>query len=332
MSASYPGAAKTFTSRSAGQVIASAHINDLQDEVNAVEVNVIGALATAYGVVLAGTTTTGPLQNAGAGTAGQMLVSAGASAKPAFSGTPILAGDILGTFTLKGSAAIFNYVGGSTTGTVNDWAPGLVANTLFVMSSASDLTVTGIAGGYAGQMIAFINNGSGGNLFFAYNSGSSAASNVFINAVTVGATPVGAGGWILYFHNGTNWRLIGHNQGAWITRTFAAGNYTASAGNWTVAAAVRDAYLVNGRSLTYSFSATGTTSGTPVSVKIALPYTTTALENAAIYNKNPGTGAGEGGYAATVAAGATVNCQRFNDVAYAAGTVHVVGEIQAMLT
>jgi hypothetical protein len=37
MSASYPGAVKTFTSRSAGQTIASAHINDLQDEVTAIE-------------------------------------------------------------------------------------------------------------------------------------------------------------------------------------------------------------------------------------------------------------------------------------------------------
>jgi hypothetical protein len=37
MSASFPTSVKTFTSRSAGQAIGSAHINDLQDEVAAVE-------------------------------------------------------------------------------------------------------------------------------------------------------------------------------------------------------------------------------------------------------------------------------------------------------
>lgn len=35
--ASFPNSVKAFASRSAGQVIASAHVNDLQDEVNAIE-------------------------------------------------------------------------------------------------------------------------------------------------------------------------------------------------------------------------------------------------------------------------------------------------------
>ena len=42
-------------------------------------------LTTAYGVVCAGTTATGALQNAGAGLAGQVLISNGASALPSFS-------------------------------------------------------------------------------------------------------------------------------------------------------------------------------------------------------------------------------------------------------
>lgn len=41
-------------------------------------------LTTAYGVVCAGTTPTGALQNAGAGTAGQVLTSGGASALPSY--------------------------------------------------------------------------------------------------------------------------------------------------------------------------------------------------------------------------------------------------------
>lgn len=41
MSASFPTSVKTFTSRNAGDVIQPAHINDLQDEVNAVETALI---------------------------------------------------------------------------------------------------------------------------------------------------------------------------------------------------------------------------------------------------------------------------------------------------
>jgi hypothetical protein len=37
MAASYPGAVKTFTTKAAGGAILAAHINDLQDEVKAVE-------------------------------------------------------------------------------------------------------------------------------------------------------------------------------------------------------------------------------------------------------------------------------------------------------
>ncbi len=45
MAASYPGAVKTFVSRTPGQVIGSAHINDLQDEVNAIEAGLLNGTA-----------------------------------------------------------------------------------------------------------------------------------------------------------------------------------------------------------------------------------------------------------------------------------------------
>lgn len=45
MAASYPGAVKVFASRSAGQVIGSAHVNDLQDEVNAIEAGLLNGTA-----------------------------------------------------------------------------------------------------------------------------------------------------------------------------------------------------------------------------------------------------------------------------------------------
>jgi len=47
MAASYPGAVKTFTTKidGAGNIIFAAHVNDLQDEVNAVEAGLINGLA-----------------------------------------------------------------------------------------------------------------------------------------------------------------------------------------------------------------------------------------------------------------------------------------------
>ena len=45
MAASYPGAVKTFAARSAGQVIDASHVNDLQDEVNAIEAGLLNATA-----------------------------------------------------------------------------------------------------------------------------------------------------------------------------------------------------------------------------------------------------------------------------------------------
>jgi hypothetical protein len=45
MSASYPGAVKTFTTKNAGDAIQPADVNDLQDEVNAIEAGLLNGLA-----------------------------------------------------------------------------------------------------------------------------------------------------------------------------------------------------------------------------------------------------------------------------------------------
>jgi len=55
MSASYPGSVKSFASRSPGQVIGSAHINDLQDEVAAIEQALVVGPITLTSPTLSGT-------------------------------------------------------------------------------------------------------------------------------------------------------------------------------------------------------------------------------------------------------------------------------------
>lgn len=76
MSASYPGAPKTFTARSAGQTIASAIINDLQDEVNAIETG----LLTGTAPLTSSNTTVNNLSVLGGSTfVGNVIFSAGVS-------------------------------------------------------------------------------------------------------------------------------------------------------------------------------------------------------------------------------------------------------------
>lgn len=94
MPASYPTSSKTFTTKSdgPGNTILAAHINDLQLEVTAIETDLIAGLPVSRGGtgnlsltanrVLLGNGTSA-VAVAGAGTAGQVLDSNGASA-PAF--------------------------------------------------------------------------------------------------------------------------------------------------------------------------------------------------------------------------------------------------------
>ena len=65
------------------------------------------------------------------------------------------------------------------------------------------------------------------------------------------------------------WRMTAHEQGSWITATFAAGNYSAT--TWTVASGdvTTAAYYLEGRKLTFSFYIIDTTmSGTPSSLSV----------------------------------------------------------------
>lgn len=63
-------------------------------------------------------------------------------------------------------------------------------------------------------------------------------------------------------------------QPVWVTETFAAGNYTANTGNWTVAAGneLTREYLIQGKRATVNFHVTATSvSATPVFLFMALP-------------------------------------------------------------
>jgi hypothetical protein len=125
MAASYPTSTKSFSTKTNGQTIAASHIDDLQDEVVAIETDLRAGLSAARGGtgvvtlaahgVLIGNGTSAVAVTA-AGTAGQVLTSNGASADPTFqtpspaifcdgrltltAGTPITVADVTAAATI----------------------------------------------------------------------------------------------------------------------------------------------------------------------------------------------------------------------------------------
>lgn len=159
-------------------------------------------------------------------------------------------------------------------GQQDNWNPELNGDTLIIWSGASALTVTGLAGGTPGQRVVFRNNAAVGIIAtFANDSASSDTDAQLQNAVTSANTPVAPGGHIVYMHDGTDWKLIEHEQGAWITPTFSAADYTGS-GSLTVTLAAGDvttqAYYLAGRRLTVAMRlvtiSTGGTAATGINV------------------------------------------------------------------
>ena len=99
MPASFPGAVKTFASRSAGQTIDASHVNDLQDEVNAIADGIINGSAP-----LNSSRITAPALSVSAGSTLTTLSVTGAST---FAGTVTMAGELL-VATSPPSARVFN--------------------------------------------------------------------------------------------------------------------------------------------------------------------------------------------------------------------------------
>ncbi len=165
-----------------------------------------------------------------------------------------------GTGDVTISAGKWTVLTNADTGAQNNWAPGLSGNTLCIWSGAADAAMTGIAGGVVGQIFAIKNTGTK-IVTFAHNSGSSSAGNKCFNFVASSVTPVAPGGYSAWQHDGTQWQIIAHEQGAWITPTFAAGDYTSNAGTWVLSSPdrVTGSYILKGRTLSFIYTLNTTT-------------------------------------------------------------------------
>lgn len=180
-----------------------------------------------------------------------------------------------GTANITLPAPVFTVVTSTATGTVNNWAPGLAGHTLVEWSGAADATFTGLASGVTGQIVTVKNTGTF-VAYFAHQSGSSSAGNKWRNLATSASTPIAAGGAISFTYDGTDWQLVAHQQGAWISPVFSAGDYGAVA-PLTLTVDSGDvqgcAYYLSGRSLTVSFTLQTTTTGgtTAALLTVAIP-------------------------------------------------------------
>lgn len=167
----------------------------------------------------------------------------------------------------------YTVISNTGTGAINNWAPGIIGNTLIEWSGASDVTITGLAGGIRGQFITIKNTGTK-VAYFAHNSGSSSAENKFKNYATSGFTPISVNGNITYQYDGTDWQIINHNQGTWIFSTYNSSDYTASIGTWTVdfGDVATCIYLLSGNTLSCRFSLfTTSVSSTPTTLNRIIP-------------------------------------------------------------
>lgn len=206
------------------------------------------------------------------------------------------------------------------------------------MNNATDSTIRGLVAGVAGQQVTIVSIGAG-NVLLAHQNAGSAVGNRLINTATSGNTPLAAGkGVATYTYDATTarWRLSAHDQGAWITPTFAAGDYSAwNVGSWTVASATTQQYWLRGTQLFRMWAVSGTTAGSPIAVTMAMVGGFTPVSSNGIYYIGlNGGGTAEAGYydAAFAIAGTPVACLRFGNVAFGNGTVTVYGSIVYVVT
>lgn len=199
----------------------------------------------------------------------------------------------------------------TSTGNIDDLNIGTAPFVLLRMNNATEATIRGMIPGTPRQRVMVVSVGAG-HVFTAHqDTNEGTAARRIINWVTSGRTPLAAGsGVAMYQYDDTTdrWRLVAHEQGAWITPAFSAGDYTASGSmTWTVDSGdvSVNAYRVSGKTLTRAFGIiTTTVGGTPSNeLRSANPNGYTAagrVFNGGVMNDN---GTAANGYLDTKSAG-----------------------------
>lgn len=139
----------------------------------------------------------------------------------------------------------------TSTGTQNNFALTTGAGVLRC-NNATLLTITGLSAGYDGQRLVILSVGAG-QVDLSHQAAGSTATNRLINFATVGVTSLaaGVGTAILSYDTTTGrWRLVHHEQGAWIAFTPVLGGSGGTSGQTYTTQS--GAYVLRGRTLTFS--------------------------------------------------------------------------------
>lgn len=213
--ASYPTSVKTFTSKSdgAGNRIFAAHVNDIQDEVTAIEDGLLNGTApvnssrvTAASLqVAANSTILGSLTvGTDVGIQGSLLVATNIVSS---GGLNVAGGSTLSTNVVMG-AAVRMTSERSTTLSTGDTHNLNVAGLAFlhVVTNSSGSTLTGLAGSGSGQTVLIWNAGPA--VLGLKNSSGSVSSNQFLLGTD---TNLGVGYGRLFYRSATvnQWVRIG---------------------------------------------------------------------------------------------------------------------------
>jgi len=154
-------------------------------------------------------------------------------------------------------------------------------------NNASLMTIRGLKAGVQGQRLAIVSVGAGQVDLSHQDTGEATAANRLICFATSAKTSLAAGvGAAILEYDATTarWRLIAREQGAWITPTFSAGDYSGSGSmTWTVDSGdVMDcSYFLVGRVLNLGITiVTSTVGGTlDLSLQRVIPGGFTVLGN-----------------------------------------------------
>ncbi len=152
-------------------------------------------------------------------------------------------------------------------------------------NNSSLLTLRGLLAGVPGQVLTIVAVGSG-RVDIANQDTNSTAANRIINGVTATISLVaGLGRAIVQYDGATSrWRVISHEQGAPITPTFSAGDFTANGSmTWTVDSGdvAQYHYQLRGTQLFVSFLIATTSVGGTLNntLQIAVPAGFAAAED-----------------------------------------------------
>jgi hypothetical protein len=178
----------------------------------------------------------------------------------------------VGGYSVPGGGTVVQTT--TLTGTQNDFA--LTSGcTQLRCNNATALSITGLSAGFDGQRLTLVSVGAG-QVDLSNQAGGSSAGNRIINTATATISlAAGSGSARLEYDNTTaRWRVLQHDQGAWINVPYSAGNFTSPGGTWTVASGdmATNAYVLRGRTLTWTFRLSSTSTTTPGGeLRIALP-------------------------------------------------------------